>query len=71
MLLLDLRPAEVGGTSRKSVTSLAQVGRFEFWSDRLNLIKEKPLIYWWNDEFLRRYAEAPKLGDETDVREKC
>ncbi|MDB9445519.1 hypothetical protein [Anabaena sp. CS-542/02] len=68
MLLLDLRPAEVGGTSRKSVTSLAQVGRFEFWSDRFNLIKEKPLIYWWNDEFLRRYAEAPKLGDETDVR---
>jgi hypothetical protein len=31
-------------------------------------IKEKPLIYWWDDAFLKRYAETPKLGEETDVR---
>ena len=48
---------------------LAQIGRYEFWSDRFNLIKEKPLVYWWDNDFLRRYAETPKLGDETDVKQ--
>ena len=31
-------------------------------------IKEKPLIYWWDDAFLKRYAETPKLGDENPVK---
>ncbi|WP_292745623.1 BREX-6 system adenine-specific DNA-methyltransferase PglX [Nostoc sp. NMS4] len=55
-------------TKRKQAALLSQVWRYEFWSDRFNLIKEKPLIYWWDDDFLRHYAETPKLGDETDVR---
>ncbi len=42
---------------------LAQVGRFEFLCDRFNVIKEKPLIYWWDEDFLKRYAETPKLGE--------
>jgi hypothetical protein len=63
----DLKSA--GNTARKRAAVLAQVGRFEFKSDRFNAIKEKPLIYWWNDDFLRHYAETPKLGDETHVRQ--
>jgi hypothetical protein len=55
-------------TSRKRAGVLAQVGRFEFESDRFDVIKDKPIIYWWDDEFLRRYAETSKLGDETEVR---
>ncbi|WP_347239103.1 BREX-6 system adenine-specific DNA-methyltransferase PglX [Sphaerospermopsis sp. FACHB-1094] len=55
-------------TKRKIAAVLAQVGRYEFLSDRFNLIKQKPLIYWWDDDFLRYYAETPKLGDETDVK---
>jgi Eco57I restriction-modification methylase len=43
--------------------------RYEFSTAQFEVIKEKPLIYWWDKDFLRRYAEAPKLGDETDVRQ--
>ena len=32
-------------------------------------IKEKPLIYWWDDAFLKRYAETPKIEDESKVRQ--
>ncbi|MTJ10670.1 BREX-6 system adenine-specific DNA-methyltransferase PglX, partial [Anabaena sp. UHCC 0204] len=48
---------------------LCGVKRYEFLTNRFNLIKEKPLIYWWDDDFLQRYAETPKLGDETEVRQ--
>jgi Eco57I restriction-modification methylase len=56
-------------TKRKRAAVLAQVGRFEFLCDRFEVIKEKPLIYWWDDAFLKRYGETPKMGDETDVRQ--
>lgn len=55
-------------TNRKRAAVLAQVGRFEFKSDRFNVIKEKPLIYWWDEEFLKRYAETPTLYDATPAR---
>ena len=42
---------------------LAQVGRFEFETTRFDVIKEKPLIYWWDEAFLNRYDETAKLGD--------
>ncbi|MBD2365327.1 BREX-6 system adenine-specific DNA-methyltransferase PglX [Anabaena minutissima FACHB-250] len=40
-------------TKRKRAAVLSQIGRYEVLSDRFNLIKEKPLIYWWDDDFLR------------------
>ncbi|ESA32468.1 n6-adenine-specific dna methylase [Leptolyngbya sp. Heron Island J] len=43
--------------------------RFEFETSRFDVIKEKPLIYWWNEAFLKQYAEAPKLEDEADVKQ--
>jgi len=54
-------------TSRKRSAVLAQVGRFEFESDRFAVIKEKPIVYWWDDEFLDRYAKTSKMEDESDV----
>ncbi len=54
-------------TNRKRAAILAHVGRYEFKTQNFNVIKEKPLIYWWDDAFLKLYAETPKLGDETDV----
>ncbi|WP_199341913.1 BREX-6 system adenine-specific DNA-methyltransferase PglX [Nostoc punctiforme] len=66
---LDDNSRDSARTKRKRAALLAQVGRYEFLSDRFNLIKEKPLIYWWNDDFLKRYAETPKLGDESDVKQ--
>ncbi|MBE9093664.1 MULTISPECIES: BREX-6 system adenine-specific DNA-methyltransferase PglX [unclassified Tychonema] len=50
-------------TKRKRAAVLAQVGRFEFERDRFNAIKEKPLIYWWDDDFLQRYAGTIKLRE--------
>jgi len=65
---LDDSSRDSGRTKRKRSAVLAQVGRFEFWSNGFEAIKEKPLVYWWNDAFLKRYTETLKLGDETDVR---
>ncbi len=42
--------------------------RFEFETTRFDVIKEKPLIYWWDETFLERYAETPKLGEICKIR---
>jgi len=54
--------------NRKRSAILAQVGRFEFQSDRFSVIKEQPIVYWWNDEFLQQYAEIPKLYENMESR---
>ena len=56
-------------TKRKRAAVLAQVGRFEFLCDRFNVIKEKPLIYWWDEAFLKAYVKAQKVGDVSDVKQ--
>ncbi|MEH1791392.1 BREX-6 system adenine-specific DNA-methyltransferase PglX [Nostoc sp.] len=53
---------------QKNAGLLCEIGRFEFWSDRFDVIKEKPLVYWWDKDFFKRYGETSKMGDETDVR---
>ncbi|MEA5478119.1 Eco57I restriction-modification methylase domain-containing protein [Pseudanabaena galeata UHCC 0370] len=58
-----------GNIARKLAALLSQVNGYEFKTQNFNVIKEKPLIYWWDDAFLKRYAETPKLGDETDVKQ--
>lgn len=55
-------------TKRKQATLVSQAGRFEFWSDRFEVIKEKPLVYWWSNDFLKRYAETAKIEEEAPVR---
>ncbi len=52
---------------KKAAGLLCGSERFEFRSDRFRAIKEQPIVYWWDEEFMRQYAETPKLGDETDV----
>jgi Eco57I restriction-modification methylase len=65
----DERVYDNGRTDRKIAAFLSQAKQYEFYTDRFGAIKEKPIIYWWDDEFLRKYAETPKLGDETDVKQ--
>ncbi len=48
---------------------LCGVKRFEFLCDRFHVIKEKPLIYWWDEVFLKYYAETPKIEDQSPVRQ--
>ncbi|AKU90923.1 BREX-6 system adenine-specific DNA-methyltransferase PglX [Vulgatibacter incomptus] len=50
-----------GRTARKRAALLAQVGRLEFDVDRLAVIRESPVVYWWDKDFLNRYAVAPKF----------
>ena len=65
---LDDNSRDSGRTSRKRAALLAQVGRFEFKTTRFDVIKEKPLIYWWDEAFLDRYAKTPKISEESPVR---
>ena len=57
-----------GNLNRKRAALLTQVGRFEFKTNRFDVIKEKPLIYWWDEAFLKRYAKTPKISEESPVR---
>lgn len=47
---------------------LAHVGRHEFDPSAFKVIEGEPVVYWWGDEFLARYALAPKLGAHYQVR---
>ena len=53
---------------RKQAALLAQVGRHEFTPDKLSLVPGHPLIYWWDEEFLREYASAATIGDTAKAR---
>ena len=57
------RTRDAERTQRKRAALLAQVGRYEFEVARLKVVEGEPLLYWWSEEFLKEYAEAPKLGD--------
>lgn len=59
---LDDNARDSQRTSRKKAAVLAQVGRFEFRSDRFRAIKKQPIVYWWDDSNVKRYEEFPKLG---------
>lgn len=48
---------------------LLGVGRYEFTPEYLSVIPGHPLIYWWDEVFLERYAASPKLMDLSDVRQ--
>ena len=52
----------------KHASLLVNDSHFERAIASLNVIEGQPLIYWWDDSFLKRYAETPKLGEETDVK---
>ena len=60
---------DTGRTQRKVAAFLAQAKRYEFQTQRFDVIQEKPIIYWWNEEFLKQYAETPKIADESDVKQ--
>jgi hypothetical protein len=50
-------------TFRKMAALLAGVGRYEFHPDQLAVVPEQPLVYWWNEEFLKKYSSLPSFGD--------
>lgn len=56
-------------TKRKRAALLTQVGRYEFDPRGFEVIEGEPIVYWWTKEFLRKYEEAPKLGEVAPVRQ--
>jgi hypothetical protein len=61
--------ASTGMTDRKRSGLLDQVGCYEFDPKSFEVIDGEPIVYWWSKEFLARYAEVPKLGDISPVRQ--
>jgi hypothetical protein len=54
-------------TARKRAAVLAQVGRHEFDPRGFEVIEGEPIVYWWSEAFLAKYAAAPKLKDIANV----
>lgn len=48
---------------------IAPYQRFDRPVRVFEVIQGQPLIYWWDDDFLKRYAETPKLEEESPVRQ--
>jgi hypothetical protein len=73
-LSVALRPTDIddrasaGMVARKKAGILAQTGRHDFRSDAFNVIPARPIVYWWSEAELKRYAAAPKLGDVSPAR---
>ncbi len=55
-------------TERKRVALLAGYQRFDFRPEDLRAIPGQPLIYWWDREFLARYAASIRIGDQAPAR---
>jgi hypothetical protein len=64
----DDRTRDGQRTERKRVALLAGFERFDFHPTDLRAIPGQPLIYWWDREFLERYASTKKLGDVSPAR---
>ncbi|HCH63144.1 MAG TPA: SAM-dependent methyltransferase, partial [Deltaproteobacteria bacterium] len=59
----------VSRTAAKRAAIRCQTGLHTFHPTRLQAIPEWPLVYWWSDETLERYAQSPKLADAYEVRQ--
>ena len=56
-------------TSRKRAAALCHMGRHTFNPVALKVVPEWPLVYWWGKTFLKRYADATKLSEESEVKQ--
>ena len=63
------RSRDADRTLRKRAALLAQVGNYQFDVAELSGIEGTPLVYWWDEEFLRSYLAAPKLKNVAKVRQ--
>lgn len=59
---------DAGKPLRRQASLLAQEAGFVFDPHGFDVIDGEPIVYWWSREFLRKYAEAPKLGARWLIR---
>jgi hypothetical protein len=60
---------DAGKPDRRCAALWCQNGRFEFDTRGFVAIDGEPIVYWWREDFLRRYSSAPKLGEAAPVRQ--
>ncbi len=53
---------------RKPSGLLCQSTRVDFDPERLKLVPDWPVVYWWSKDFLQKYGSALKLGDAAEMR---
>jgi len=63
------RSPELESSKQKRAALLAGVGRHTFHPARLKVVPGWPLVYWWDEEFLQRYAAAEKMGEVSPARQ--
>jgi hypothetical protein len=66
---LDLEGINKRSPIGKQTSLLLTEPKYNFISSHLEVIEGQPLIYWWDNDFLKRYAETPKLEEESPVRQ--
>jgi hypothetical protein len=66
---LDDRCRDNERAQRKRSATLCHVGRQAFNPAALKVVPQWPLVYWWNDLFLKKYSGVRKLGDAFDVKQ--
>ncbi|MEN8443950.1 MAG: BREX-6 system adenine-specific DNA-methyltransferase PglX, partial [Cyanobacteria bacterium J06555_13] len=57
-----------GNIARKKAALSAQSGLFRFQANRFNIIKEKPIIYWWSKDLLDRYSQTKTLEEVSPAK---
>ncbi len=54
---------------RKKAGLLCGLGRYDFHPHHLRAIPGQPLIYWWDQQFLDRYASVQRIADVSPARQ--
>ncbi len=56
-------------TELKRAAVVCQRGRYEFDPAALKVVPEWPLVYWWNVDFLTKYASVKTVGGISPARQ--
>lgn len=55
-------------THRKRAATLCHIGPYEFEPAALKVVPEWPLVYWWDEQIIRKYKITPLIGDVANAR---
>jgi hypothetical protein len=63
-------PGEGGAlrTQAKKSRALCHSGIIAFSVESISRISGKPLLYWWDNDFISLYAKTPKIGDASPAK---
>jgi hypothetical protein len=62
------REESIPALERKRTATLCQAGFNEFNTAELRVVPEWPVVYWWDDKWLKDYSELPLVAGELGAR---